>query len=114
MQIGFVAGSGLNGLRFATFAGWSFQRSLEQRRAIMTVKSWFSKMTGTEMHLDNLENVLLMQLEDLYDAERQLIDAIPKMADAASSAELQAALRNHLSETRGQKTRLETAFRMLG
>ena len=54
----------------------------------MSASSWFSKMTGTAMRLENLENLLTLQLQDLYSAEDQLIDALPKMADAASSPEL--------------------------
>jgi ferritin-like metal-binding protein YciE len=71
-------------------------------------------MLGTSLTLDNLENVLVLQLEDLYSAEEQLIEALPKMAEAASSPELKHALTTHLDETRRQKTRLERAFRALG
>ena len=53
--------------------------------------SWFSKMVGTSLRLDNLENLLTQQLEDLYSAEDQLIEALPKMAEAASSQELKSA-----------------------
>jgi len=80
----------------------------------MSVSSWFSKMTGTALTLDNLENVLELQLRDLYSAEQQLIDALPKMADAASNPDLKSAFQTHLAETRQQKTRLEQAFRKLG
>jgi len=80
----------------------------------MNVSSWFSKMIGTAMTLDNLRCVLVMQLRDLASAEEQLIQALPKMADAASSAELKEALTTHLAETRQQRTRLDQAFRLLG
>jgi len=80
----------------------------------MKASSWFSKMLGTSMTLDNLENVLELQLQDLYSAEDQLIAALPKMADAASSQELKTALHTHLGETRRQKERLERAFKLLG
>jgi ferritin-like metal-binding protein YciE len=80
----------------------------------MTVASWFSKMTGNAMTLNNLESVLVLQLRDLYSAEDQLIAALPQMESAASSPELKSAFRTHLEETRGQKTRLEAIFRMLG
>lgn len=76
--------------------------------------SWFSKMLGTEMTLDNLDKLLEKQLQDLYSAERQLISALPKMANAAASSTLKNAFRSHLAETRQHKTRLERAFRMLG
>lgn len=80
----------------------------------MKASSWFSKMTGTSLTLNNLESVLLLQLQDLYSAEEQLIDALPKMAEAASSEELKSAFTTHLEETRGHKVRLEQAFRALG
>jgi ferritin-like metal-binding protein YciE len=79
----------------------------------MKASSWFSKMLGTSMTLKNLENVLELQLRDLYSAEQQLIDALPKMAEAANSPELKAALHSHLGETRRQKERLERAFKLL-
>jgi ferritin-like metal-binding protein YciE len=76
--------------------------------------SWFKKMLGMEMTLDNLDNVLELQLRDLYSAEQQLVSALPKMVDAASSPALKSALRNHLEETKRQKNRLEQVFRSLG
>jgi ferritin-like metal-binding protein YciE len=76
--------------------------------------SWFSKMIGMEMTLDNLDKLLEMQLQDLYSAEQQLIAALPKMAEAASSSTLKSAFRSHLGETKQHKTRLERAFKMLG
>ena len=80
----------------------------------MTVASWFSKMTGSSMTLDHLEDLLVEQLRDLYDAEDKLIAALPKMAASATSSELKNAFQQHLNETRNQKTRLEKAFRALG
>lgn len=80
----------------------------------MSVSSWFSKMLGTSMDLDNLENVLVLQLRDLLSAEEQLIEALPKMADAARAPELKSAFQTHLMETRQQKNRLQQAFRLLG
>lgn len=80
----------------------------------MTLASWFSKMSGTAMTLDNLGNVLLMQLQDLYSAEQQLITALPKMAEAAASVKLKKAFQSHLKETQNQATRLEKAFKLLG
>jgi len=76
--------------------------------------SWFSKMLGTSLTLDNLCNLLEMQLRDLYSAEEQLIDALPKMAEAASSTELKTAFNTHLGETRRQKERLQRCFKLLG
>ncbi len=79
----------------------------------MKLSSWFSKMTGTSMRLDNLENVLVLQLRDLYSAENQLLSALPKMMQAANSVELKSAFQTHLEETRRQKQRLEQCFRLL-
>jgi ferritin-like metal-binding protein YciE len=50
------------------------------------------------------------ELRDTYDAEKQLLKALPKMAKAASSPELKAAFESHLEETRGQVQRLEQVF----
>ncbi|HZZ74008.1 MAG TPA: ferritin-like domain-containing protein [Pirellulales bacterium] len=80
----------------------------------MTVSTWFSKMLGTEKTLTNLKNVLVMQLRDLRSAEEQLIEALPKMAQAAHSADLKSAFTTHLEETRGHKARLDKAFKLLG
>ncbi len=63
--------------------------------------------------LDSFESLFLIQLEDLYDAERRLIDALPKMAEASHSPELAAAFRDHHRETQQQASRLERIFRML-
>jgi ferritin-like metal-binding protein YciE len=75
--------------------------------------SWLTKLVGAGLHLDNLEDLLLLELKDLYSAEVQLIDALPKMSQAAHSMELRSALDQHLAETRRQKDRLAQAFRML-
>ncbi|HLU49586.1 MAG TPA: ferritin-like domain-containing protein, partial [Planctomycetota bacterium] len=52
-------------------------------------------------------------LEDLYDAEKRLTTALPKMVDAATSPELKTALRDHEGETRAQINRLEGVFSRL-
>jgi ferritin-like metal-binding protein YciE len=62
---------------------------------------------------DSLECLLVEQLQDLYDAENRLVDALPKMADAASSPQLKQAFQHHLEETKGQVNRLEQVFRLL-
>jgi ferritin-like metal-binding protein YciE len=58
--------------------------------------------------------VLVQQLGDLYSTERQLVEALPKLASAASKQELREAFRHHLEETRGHLARLESVFRNLG
>lgn len=64
--------------------------------------------------LDRFEDLFLLQLEDLYDAEKRLVDALPKVAEAASSPQLQSTIRMHLAETETQVDRLERIFRILG
>jgi ferritin-like metal-binding protein YciE len=60
-------------------------------------------------------NALLVdELKDLYYAEKQLVKVLPKMAQAASSADLRDAFTGHLEETRGHVDRLEKAFEILG
>jgi len=66
------------------------------------------------MQLNNLHDVLIEQLADLYSAERQLVSALPKMAGAAHSDELRKAFEDHLAETRRHAGRLEQAFTDLG
>jgi ferritin-like metal-binding protein YciE len=64
--------------------------------------------------LNSLEDLLLLELSDLYDAEKRLCDALPKMADAATSPALKQAFREHLRETQRQVSRLEQIFVDLG
>jgi len=80
----------------------------------MSVTTWFSKLAGTSTKLDHLQDLLVEQLKDLYSAELQLIEALPKMAEAATSAGLKEAFRTHLRETEGQKARMERIFHELG
>ena len=54
------------------------------------------------------------QLKDLYNAEQQLMKALPKMAKAASSEELKAAFEDHLGQTRQHAQRDETIFEQMG
>ncbi len=63
---------------------------------------------------NNLNDLFLNQLEDLYDAENRLIDALPKMADAATSPQLKNAFLSHLNETKGHARRLEEIFGQIG
>ncbi len=63
--------------------------------------------------LKSLEDLLVHQLQDLLDAEKQLIKALPKMADAATSTELKDALQHHLAETEVHAKRVEDALNLL-
>jgi len=62
---------------------------------------------------NSLEDLLLNQLEDLYDAEHRIIRALPKMSEAAHSPDLKRAIDHHLAQTRQQVDRLDTIFRQL-
>lgn len=62
------------------------------------------------MKLDTLEKLLLHELKDLYNAEKQITKALPKMAKAASDSQLKKAFEDHLEQTKGQIERLETIF----
>jgi ferritin-like metal-binding protein YciE len=64
--------------------------------------------------IDSLRTLLVQQLRDLYDAEKRLTKAFPKLVRASSSEELTSALETHLSETENQVSRLERAFQTLG
>lgn len=66
------------------------------------------------MSLGTLHELYVEELRDLYNAENQLMKALPKMAKAASSEELKAAFEEHLEVTRGQIERLDQIFEELG
>ena len=65
------------------------------------------------MKVESLQELLVEQLHDLYDAEQRLTKALPKMAKAATSPDLKAAFKKHLTETEVHVTRLEQAFNAL-
>ena len=65
------------------------------------------------MSAENLREALVEEIRDLYNAEKQLVKALPKMAKGAESDELREALEQHLEETEGQVTRLERVFELL-
>ena len=60
-----------------------------------------------------LHDAFIEELRDTYDAEKQLIKALPKLAKAAASTDLRAAFEMHLEETRGHVERLEQVFESL-
>ena len=66
------------------------------------------------MAAQSLQELFVEELRDMYDGEKRLIKALPKMARAASSNELRTAFTNHLKETERQATRLEQVFRACG
>jgi ferritin-like metal-binding protein YciE len=66
------------------------------------------------MNLTSLEDVLADQLADLQSAEQQLIEALPKMAEAASTEELRTAFTDHLGQTHEHAARLREAISITG
>jgi ferritin-like metal-binding protein YciE len=62
------------------------------------------------MNQETLKELLVEQIRDMYDAEKQLTKALPKLAKAASSPELVEAIRSHLEETQNHVFRLEQVF----
>lgn len=65
------------------------------------------------MKLDTLKKLYVEELRDVYNAEQQLVKALPKMAKGASSDELRQAIQNHLEETKGHVDRLEQVFELI-
>jgi len=77
-------------------------------------------ITGTtfrkqgDIAMESIRELLIEELRDLYDAEKQLVKALPKVAKTANSPELKEAVESHLEETKGHVQRLEQAFELLG
>lgn len=63
--------------------------------------------------MSQLRETLLEELKDIYDAEKQLVKALPKMARAAEHEELKHAIQAHLEETERHVERLEEVFEAL-
>ena len=61
-----------------------------------------------------LKELYIDELKDIYNAENQLVKALPKMAKAANSGELRTGFEEHLEQTRGHVQRLEQIFKELG
>lgn len=66
------------------------------------------------MKITSLRQLYIEQLRDLYDAETQLVKALPKMAENSTSDELREGFEEHLEQTRGHVERLEQIFEALG
>lgn len=65
-------------------------------------------------NMKTLNDLFLDELADMYDAERRIVKALPKMAKAATCDDLKAAIESHLEETRGHVTKLEQVFQCFG
>jgi ferritin-like metal-binding protein YciE len=66
------------------------------------------------MENNSLKELYIEELRDIYDAETQLVKALPEMAKAATSEELRSGFEKHLEQTKEHARRLEQVFRELG
>lgn len=66
------------------------------------------------MKLNSLEDLFVDGLKDVYSAEKQIMQALPKMARAVSDPMVQQAFQDHLKQTEQQKERLDRIFEQLG
>jgi ferritin-like metal-binding protein YciE len=66
------------------------------------------------MKVSSLKELFVEELKDVYDAENQIVKALPKMAKATSTPELRKAFEEHLEQTKGHVRRLEQIFEGLG
>jgi ferritin-like metal-binding protein YciE len=66
------------------------------------------------MKFNNLQDLFMEQLRDMYDAEQRLVKALPKMAKAAACDQLRNGFEQHLEQTKNHVTRLEQVFEQMG
>ena len=64
--------------------------------------------------VNSLKELFVEELKDIYDAENQIVKALPKMVKATSTPELRQAFSEHLEKTKGHVQRLEQVFSQLG
>jgi ferritin-like metal-binding protein YciE len=69
---------------------------------------------GIMTTVNSIEHLLVEELKDLHSAETQITKTLPKLVEAASSADLKSAFEHHLKETEGHIKRLDRAFKILG
>jgi ferritin-like metal-binding protein YciE len=72
-----------------------------------------SEGKGAEMEIDSLQKLYVDELKDLYSAEKQLVQALPRMAKKASHPQLRAAFEEHLEVTKKHVERLDQIFERL-
>jgi ferritin-like metal-binding protein YciE len=83
-------------------------------RALSADFSFFThRPGGLAMSLANLEELFLHEIKDVYDAEKQIVKALPKIIKAVETPELQNALEEHLAVTEKQVERIEEVFSLL-
>ena len=70
-------------------------------------------LLSEKVNAPSLHSLLFHELQDLYDAEFQILDALPKLIEASSLPELKKAFRDHMKETEHQVSRLEQCFALI-
>jgi ferritin-like metal-binding protein YciE len=78
--------------------------------AALSPGSEFSYTLEEPLMPTSLRDLYIEELQDLYSAEGQIIDALPQLSAAAMSPNLKRALDEHLEQTRVQRERLELVF----
>ena len=76
----------------------------------MTWPRTFNQILNNQTKMKRLKDLFLDELEDMYDAERRIVKALPKVAKAATCDDLKAAIQSHLKETEGHVKKLEEVF----
>lgn len=66
------------------------------------------------MKLESLRELFIEELQDLYSAENQILEALPKMIEKASSPDLKAGFTEHMEQTRQHVNRLDRIFKQMG
>jgi Mn-containing catalase len=93
---------------------WVQSPALQAEREFEAAAQVDDRTTSSSESPELIEELLVAQLQDLLNAENQLVKALPKMRKAARSEALQFAFENHLEETKDQVDRLKQVFGLLG
>ena len=76
--------------------------------------SLLASIKASGKRLDSMQELLVEELREIYDAEEQLINALPQLAQSADDPRIKEALRQHANLTMRQRDRLNDVFRRLG
>ena len=93
---------------------WVQSPALQAERDLADTAQVDDRTTSSSESPELIEQLLVEQLQDLLNAENQLVKALPKMLKAARSQPLQFAIEHHLEETKAQVDRLKEVFGLLG
>ena len=85
----------------------------KEKEPLLKGKTGKSSNSGAAKNDNMLREFFVEELKDIYWAEKHLVTTLPKMAKAATSETLRAAFTDHLEETKGHVTRLESVFKSL-